>query len=126
MENETFRNRINSFKYAIQGVIDLFQSQPNARIHLFILFFVILAGSYFQLSITEWCLITLVSSTVLAAEAANTAIEYLTDLVSPDYDPLAGKAKDVAAASVLFIAIGAAIVGGLIFLPYLYDLITRA
>lgn len=123
MENGTFRNRINSFKYAIQGIIDLFQSQPNARIHLFVLFFVLIAGSYFQLTTIEWCLITLVSTTVLAAEAANTAIEYLTDLVSPNYNVLAGKAKDAAAASVLFTAIGAAIVGLLIFVPHLYDLL---
>lgn len=123
MENGTFRNRINSFKYAIQGIIDLFQSQPNARIHLFVLFFVLIAGSYFQLTTIEWCLITLVSTTVLAAEAANTAVEYLTDLVSPNYHVLAGKAKDAAAASVLFTAIGAVIVGLLIFVPHLYDLL---
>ena len=56
-------------------------------------------------------------TTVLSAEAFNTAIEYLIDLVSPDYHPLAGKAKDVAAAAVLFTAIGAFFVGLIIFLP---------
>lgn len=121
MANEIFHNRINSFKYAIKGIVDLFQSQPNARIHLFVFFIVVLVGNYFQLSIIEWCLIALVSSTVLAAEAANTAIEYLTDLVSPEYHHLAGKAKDAAAASVLFTAIGAVIIGLFIFLPHFYD-----
>lgn len=52
---------------------------------------------------------------VLAAEGFNTALEHLTDLVSPDYHPLAGKAKDVAAGAVLLAAIGAATVGILIF-----------
>ena len=47
----------------------------------------------------------------------NTAIEYIVDLVSPQYNDLAGKAKDVAAAAVLLTAFGAIIVGFLIFLP---------
>ena len=56
------------------------------------------------------------------AEAFNTALEFLTDLVSPDYHELAGKTKDVAAGAVLFMAIGAAIVGFLIFFPKIMDL----
>ena len=112
-----FRKRINSFKFAFQGVFELFRSQPNARIHLFAAVLVILAGFYFQINSTEWCLIVLAIFLVLAAEAFNTALEYLTDLVSPDYHPLAGKTKDVAAAGVLLTAIGAAIIGLLIFLP---------
>ena len=54
---------------------------------------------------------------VISLEAVNTALEYLTDLVSPERHPLAGKAKDVAAAAVLIAAIGSAIVGLLIFVP---------
>jgi hypothetical protein len=56
---------------------------------------------------------------VLSAEAMNTALEYLTDLVSPDPHPLAGKAKDVAAAAVLIAAFSAIIVGLILFLPKL-------
>lgn len=54
---------------------------------------------------------------VISLEAVNTAVEHLTDLVSPDYHPLAGRAKDVAAAAVLIGALGAAVVGALIFFP---------
>jgi len=54
---------------------------------------------------------------VLAAEAFNTALENLTDLVSPDHHPLAGKAKDLAAGAVLLTAMCTAIVGTIIFLP---------
>jgi len=61
---------------------------------------------------------------VLAAEAFNTAIEFLTDLVSPDFHPLAKKTKDTAAAAVLICAIGAAIIGLIVFLPYFMTLWT--
>jgi diacylglycerol kinase (ATP) len=55
---------------------------------------------------------------VLAAEGFNTAIERLVDLVSPDYHPIAGDVKDVAAGAVLICAIAAAIIGAIIFTPY--------
>ena len=56
---------------------------------------------------------------MISAELVNTAIERLTDLASPTRHPLAGQAKDVAAGAVLIISIAAAIVGGVVFIPYL-------
>ena len=109
--------RIKSFKFAFQGIADLFKTQVNAQIHLVVAILVIAMASYLQISTTEWCLLVLCITLVWSAEAMNTALEYLTDLVSPDYHPLAGKAKDVAAAGVLLIAMGAAIVGLVIFSP---------
>jgi diacylglycerol kinase len=97
----------------------LFKSQPNARIHLIALILVISTGFYVHLSNLEWSLVVMCIALVLSMEAVNTALEYLTDLVSPDHHPLAGKAKDVAAAAVLIAAIGAAIVGALLFIPKL-------
>jgi len=115
------RSQYNSFKYAFQGVFDLFKSQPNAKIHLFTSIIVISAGFYFSLSKTEWAIVLLTICLVFAAEAFNTAIEYLTDLVSPDYHPLAGKTKDVAAAGVLLTAFGAIGVAIMIFLPKIIE-----
>lgn len=111
------QQRINSFKYAFQGIFDLFRSQPNAKIHLLAAIVVIAAGFYFQLSKTEWAIILMTIFLVLAAEAFNTAIEYLTDLVSPEYHKLAEKTKDAAAAGVLLTAMGAIAVAAMIFLP---------
>ena len=110
------RKRIESFGYAIKGIATLFISEPNARIHAAVLSLVILAGFYFQIERSEWLTIVLISALVLSAEAMNTAIEFVVDLVSPDYHPLAGKAKDVAAAAVLLAAFGAVVIGLIIFL----------
>lgn len=118
------KNRIDSFGFAFKGVFDLIKTQINARIHLCAAFSVCILGYYFQITATEWCLCIFAISVVLAGEAFNTAIEYLTDLVSPDYHILAGKTKDVAAAGVLITAIGAAIVGLIIFLPKILLILT--
>lgn len=113
----SLHKRLQSFRYAFKGIADLFRTQANARIHLLLAVLVTAAGMYLGLSRMEWALIALCIGAVMAMEALNTAIEYLTDLVSPEYHPLAGKAKDAAAAAVLLTAFCAAIVGLIIFLP---------
>ncbi len=110
-------NRFKSFGYAFKGLAVLFREEVHAQFHLFATFVVTFAGWYFQISKTEWCLVILTIALVIATEALNTAIENLTDLTSPEIHPLAGKAKDLAAAGVLIAAFGAAAVGSLIFLP---------
>jgi diacylglycerol kinase len=116
------RKRIESFGYAFKGIATLFSSQPNARIHAVVLTIVVAFGFYFKIEKTEWLSIVLVAALVLSAEAMNTAVEFVVDLVSPDYHPLAGKAKDVAAAAVLLAAFGAVIVGLIIFAPRILNL----
>ncbi len=111
------KKRIDSFRFAFKGLADLFISQPNARIHALATIIALLLGGVLGLSKIEWCLIVLCIFAVLAAEAFNTALEYLTDLVSPEYHLLAGKTKDVAAAGVLLTAFGAFIIGTIIYLP---------
>ena len=75
-------------------------------------------GFYFDVSGGEWVALVLSMAMVWMAEGMNTAIETLTDLVSPQHHPLAGKAKDIAAGGVLIAAIGAAIVGSVVFYPH--------
>lgn len=117
-------SRLRSFRYAFQGVAGLFRSQPNTRIHLLSAALALTLGWFFSLSRPEWCLLALAIAMVFAAEAFNTALEYLTDLVSPEYNELAGKAKDAAAAAVLFSAMGAAAAGLALFLPRFWQLLS--
>ena len=117
------KKRLNSFRYAIAGIAEMVRSQANLKIHLMAAVAVISAGCYFDLPPTEWCVVAFAITSVLAAEGFNTALEYLTDLVSPEYHPLAGKAKDVAAGAVLLTAIGASAVGLLVFLPKILALL---
>ena len=116
----SLRRRINSFRFAFRGLADLFRTQANARIHLGAALLVLALGFWLNISRLEWLALALCMALVLALEAVNTALEYLTDLISPGEHPLAGKAKDAAAAAVLVAAVGALAVGALVFLPKLY------
>ena len=113
----SIQERIQSFKYAFAGIRSFASSEPNVKIHLFMTVLVVIGGVYFNISSIEWMLVVLAIGFVLTAEAFNTAIEHLTDLVSPDYHELAGKTKDVAAGAVLIAAIASATIGFFIFLP---------
>ncbi len=119
MKRKPFKisDRIKSFDFALQGIVVFFKTQHNAWIQLIATLLVIVSGFYFDVNSTEWCWLIAAISFVLIAEMFNTAIEFLTDLVSPEYNPLAKKVKDVAAGAVLIAAIAAIAIGLIIFLP---------
>ena len=121
----TFTGRIRSVRYAIKGIRTIVASQHNAWIHAAATVAVMAAGFYFRLTRAEWCWIILAVISVWTAEALNTAFEFLTDVASPKFHPVAEKAKDVAAGSVLITAIGSVLIGILIFGPYLRAMIGR-
>ena len=74
----------------------------------------VVGGALLRLSIANWAILVLAIALVVAAELANTAIEAVVDLASPDLHPLAKRAKDVAAAGVLVASVGAAAAGALV------------
>ena len=89
----------------------------NFKIHLLAIMAVLLAGWYVQLAIADWLWIILAVGLVLVAELLNTAIEVLVDLVSPEYNAMAGKVKDIAAGAVLVAALISVCIGAVIFIP---------
>ena len=114
----TFTGRIRSFRCALAGIWTMISSQHNAWIHALATILVVTLGFNFGLSKAEWCWIVLAIISVWTAEALNTAFEFLTDVASPAFHPLAAKAKDVAAGAVLITAIGSVVIGLLILGPY--------
>lgn len=112
-----FLARIRSFGYAFRGIAVFFRTQPHAQIHLLAVGLILLVGWRTGLDAGEWCLILLCMGLVLAAEAMNTALEFLADRVSKEHHPLIAHAKDVAAGGVLLSVIFAAAVWAIIHLP---------
>lgn len=115
--------RARSFSYAGKGIATLLREEHNARIHLVAAVVAVAAGILLEISAAEWAVVALCIGGVTAAEAINSAIEALCDRVSPGFDPMIGKAKDLAAAGVLLTATGAAAAGLLIFIPKIVSLL---
>jgi diacylglycerol kinase (ATP) len=118
--------RIKCFRYAFIGLWTLLKTQHSAWCHAAATIAVIVVGLYFGLSQHEWCWLVLAMTSVWTAEAFNTSIEFLSDVASPEYNPLIKHAKDVAAAAVLTTVIGAIAIGLLTLGPYILALIENS
>jgi diacylglycerol kinase (ATP) len=114
-----FTGRVRSFSHAFRGVRRMISCQHNAWIHAVATVIVLIAAFLLGISAADWCWIILAISIVWTAEALNTAFEFLADVASPQFHPLVRDAKDVAAGAVLVTAIGAAIIGAIIFWPHI-------
>ena len=114
------KQMFKSIGVAFDGIVDLIKSENNAKVHLVSTIVVIIVGLKLQFLAIEWLWISLAIAGVWVAELINTAIEKLTDLVSPEINPIAKKVKDYAAGAVLVMAIWAIFVFCLISLPHLW------
>lgn len=115
--------RIKSFGHAFSGVAIFFKETTHAKVHGVAALTVLAAAFYCNVTLIEWCLLLIAIGLVLGLEALNSALEYVVDLVSPEFHPLAKKAKDVAASAVLIASILAAAVGIIILWPYIKALL---
>ena len=111
------RETIGSFKNAIFGISHLILAERHAKVHLICSGAVTGLGIAASISAVEWCLVFLAMGIVWATEAVNTAIERIVDLCRPEFDSVAGQAKDLAAGAVLLAALAAAAVGMIVFIP---------
>jgi diacylglycerol kinase (ATP) len=116
-KNFSLSERLNSFRYAINGLRILFKEEHNARIHLLAAILAIFFGFYFGISAMEWIALIIVIGLVFILEAVNTALENLADVVSPGKNEKIGVVKDLGAGAVLVSALLAVVVGLIIFLP---------
>jgi diacylglycerol kinase (ATP) len=114
----SIRSRLRSFVYAARGVRTMLISQHNAWLHVVATLLVSTGGLVLRVSRLEWIVLVAAVVSVWTAESLNTSLEFLCDVASPEFHPLVEKAKDVAAGAVLICALGAAVVGVLVFAPY--------
>lgn len=121
MPKFSVKKRIESFKYAFNGIRILFQQEHNVWIHTTITVAVIIAGLLFDIPNEEWLFVIFAIGLVFIAEGFNTAIEHLANAVSESYHEKLKNAKDVAAGAVLLAAITSVIIGLVIFIPHLVD-----
>lgn len=120
-----FIDRLKSFRNAFSGIALLIKYEHNARIHLVVLVSVIAAGLLLHITTSDWIAIVLAAGIVFMSESFNTALEYLSDVISPEYNDRIRNAKDLAAAAVLISAFMSVIIGVIIFIPKLMKLLNH-
>ena len=112
-----------SFLFALQGFRMAVATERNIKIMLVGGVLAILAGLILRIDALSWCCVLLCCGGVIVTELINTAIETVVDLVSPEFHPLAGRAKDVAAAASYTICFISVLVGAIVYLRALLILL---
>ena len=112
---------LRSFGFALQGFITAFRTERNTKVMCAGAGVAILAGLVVGLDPIRWAIVLLCCGVVIFAELINTTIETVVDLVSPEFHPLAGRAKDMAAAAVYLLCTFVAIVGIIVFGTAIYE-----
>ena len=116
------RTIIDSFNYAVSGIITSLKTEKNMKVHYIIAILIIISSLFFDFTRIEFLLLLFSISLVVITEMINTALERVVDLITEDFHPLARIVKDVAAGAVLIAAINSIIVGYLLFFDRLNSL----
>ena len=103
-----------SFEHAYRGIISAVRTQRNMRFHVVAAVVVLVASLLVGVSQVELAILVLTILVVFVTEMFNTALEFVVDMVTSEYHPLARLAKDVSAGAVLVSSVGAVLVGYLI------------
>jgi diacylglycerol kinase (ATP) len=106
---------IESFNFAIEGVIHVLRTQRNMRLHFAAAVVVIVVAVAVGVSKIELSVLLISIAFVLVAEMINTAVEGAIDAATTSFDPMAKLAKDIAAGAVLIASVNAVAVGYLVF-----------
>jgi diacylglycerol kinase len=114
------RNFLHSLGYAFNGLKATFLTERNFRTHMAIILVVILIAGFFQVKPIDWAILIFCMTLMVVIETLNTALEYLVDMWAAGvYNEQAKLVKDIAAGACLVTAIGVALTGCIIFLPYI-------
>ena len=116
---------IENVAFASAGIKYFFKNERNGKIQLVIALIVIFLGLVVDLSNVEWCIILGCIALVIALEMVNTCLERVCDMLSTEYHPMIKIIKDVAAGAVLWAVIFCAVIGSIIFIPYLLKLLSK-
>lgn len=100
----------NAFRYSMQGLASCYRNEEAFRQEALLFIILLVVIILIPVSGVLKLLLFVVNISVLAVELLNSAVETIVNKVAPEYDELAGRAKDMGSAAVLLSLIGAAAV----------------
>ncbi len=114
-----------SLNQAWRGLLYAWRTQGHIKFHIVAGISVLCFAWWWEVSTFEWMMLIIAIGCVIAAEVMNTALEIVVDMIQPNFHPLAGIAKDVAAGAVLVTTIQAIAIGLIVFFPRLFCLASK-
>ena len=117
----SIKARLKSFVYAWAGIIRFFRTEHNAQIHLAVTIVVVFLSFFLKINKTETVAVVFAIAFVWVTEMINTSIEKAMDFITQERHPQIKNIKDMAAGAVLIAAIVAVVIGGIVFIPKIFQ-----
>lgn len=114
------KRHADAIGHAMEGLSWAICTQPNYRVHLLLTLTAILGGIFFHITYNEWLIIIVFIITGLIVETLNTSIEKMGDAVDKNFNEDIKISKDVSAAAMLLVSLGALLVSSIIFIPKIF------
>ena len=118
-----FGRFVKSFSYSLDGLIYAYKYEQSMLIHVIVTIAVVIVNILFKVTAVEWLITFIAIGMVLSSELINTAIEAVVDLVTLEIHPLAKIAKDCGSAATFVLAMMAAVIGAIVYFPYIMNII---
>ena len=124
-EENKWKNKsfIKAAKYSLEGILYFIKDGRNIKIQIVAAILVVIAAIILKVSAIEMAILGLTIFLVFAFEVMNTSIEKLADLYTMEYNLKVKIIKDTAAGAVSLVALGAVVVGVIIFGPKILALL---
>ncbi len=114
MKNQRLFNR---FTNSLAGIKSAWVTENSFRTQLIMTVLILPVIYLLKAPPLWWGIFLVIIGATLAAELFNTALEYICDLLHPEFHPQIGMAKDCAAAAVLVLSITSV----LVFAAFVYE-----
>ena len=114
MRNQPKYNFLKNTTYALRGLIDLIATETSFKIELALALILIPVIIFIDVSLIDKSFMFITLMGVLIAEAINSAIERVVDLVTLEYHEMAGRAKDMGSTIVFLSIITFVVIWGMI------------
>ena len=115
MRNQPKYNFFKNTSYALKGLIDLIKNETSFKIELIVTILLIPVIIFIDTNLTNKAILFITLMGMILAEAINSAIERVVDLVTLEHHPMAGRAKDVGS-TIVFISISIFVITWVIIL----------
>jgi undecaprenol kinase/diacylglycerol kinase (ATP) len=119
MTNKRWKNKnfFEALNQSIKGIQYVLKNERNIRIQILFAIIAIIFGIIFKLSGTEFMILFFTIGLVIFAEIMNSAIEFVFDLYSEEYNEKIKIGKNIASGAVLSVAVISIIIGSILFIP---------
>jgi len=115
LRNQPKYNFFKNTSYALKGLIDLIKNETSFKIELIVTIILIPVIIFIDTNLTNKAILFITLMGMILAEAINSAIERVVDLVTLEHNHMAGRAKDVGS-TIVFISISIFVITWVIIL----------